>query len=577
MTKRVVLLVGVLAAAMAPAGPASAVTSGTVVERTWVAVAGGPQQNGVMAYDSVHDQTVLLIAGDPSQTWTFSGASHKWTRRFPATNPSLHGAAIAFDAARGNVVAFGSDATGDNCDPGTHGETWTWDGTNWQQLHPASAPDECEGLGGHGIAYDAVQQTVVLIAVDNFGAGNTWLWNGVNWHWVDNAAASALPDSAVAYDPVSRAVLKFGGTYFFHGYNDFNDTQRWTGTHWKEIDPGFSIRYAEPAARSLASMTYDPAVGGLVLFGGEAHTFDGGIHKLSDTWRWVGTHWVRMGLESSPPAMSDAALVTDTQHQIDVLFDGGGKTWLFTAAHAGGGYFLAEQNGAVVGLGDAHNVGDAHTHHLNRPIVGIARTPTRRGYWLTATDGGIFAYGDAHYFGSTGGIHLNQPIVGIAATPSGRGYWLVARDGGVFTFGDARYHGSTGGIRLNQPIVGMAATPTGDGYWLVASDGGVFTFGDAHYYGSAGGLHLTQPVTGMAATPRGDGYWLVARDGGVFNYGKARFAGATPSLRPMIAIASSPTGAGYTLFDNYGDAYNHGDAKYHGGAPGAAVVGAVTT
>jgi len=51
---------------------------------------------------------------------------------------------------------------------------------------------------------------------------------------------------------------------------------------------------------------------------------------------------------------------------------------------------------------------------------------------------------------------LNKPIVGMAATPTGAGYWLVASDGGIFSFGAARFYGSTGSMVLNKPIVGMA-------------------------------------------------------------------------------------------------------------------------
>src|SRR5262249_61456267 len=54
------------------------------------------------------------------------------------------------------------------------------------------------------------------------------------------------------------------------------------------------------------------------------------------------------------------------------------------------------------------------------------------GYRLVAADGGIFAFGDAPFLGSTGSIKLNRPIVGMAPTPSGNGYWLVASDGGIF-------------------------------------------------------------------------------------------------------------------------------------------------
>src|SRR5258707_1028729 len=104
--------------------------------------------------------------------------------------------------------------------------------------------------------------------------------------------------------------------------------------------------------------------------------------------------------------------------------------------------------------------------------------PGTADYTLVASDGGVFnfgnsgffGFGDAGFSGSTGSLRLNKPIVGIAATPSGQGYWEVASDGGLFAFGDAGFSGSTGGLTLNKPIVGMSATPSGQGYWLVASD-----------------------------------------------------------------------------------------------------------
>ena len=126
------------------------------------------------------------------------------------------------------------------------------------------------------------------------------------------------------------------------------------------------------------------------------------------------------------------------------------------------------------------------------------------------------------FYGSTGAITLNRPIVGMAPTPTGHGYWLAASDGGIFSFGDAHFYGSTGAITLNRPIVGMAPTPTGHGYWLAASDGGIFSFGDAHFYGSTGAITLNRPIVGMAPTPTGHGYWLAASDGGIFSFGDAR-------------------------------------------------------
>ena len=87
----------------------------------------------------------------------------------------------------------------------------------------------------------------------------------------------------------------------------------------------------------------------------------------------------------------------------------------------------------------------------------VTEPAARSGYWTVASDGGIFAFGDAEFFGSTGAVSLNKPIVGMAATPTGNGYWLTASDGGIFAFGDATFHGSTGDIPLNKPIVAVTS------------------------------------------------------------------------------------------------------------------------
>jgi hypothetical protein len=232
------------------------------------------------------------------------------------------------------------------------------------------------------------------------------------------------------------------------------------------------------------------------------------------------------------------------------------------------GYWLVASDGGIFSYCDAQFFGSTGGIPLNRPIVGMAATPTARGYWLVASDGGIFAFGDAVFRGSTGGIPLNQPIVGMAATPSGRGYWLVASDGGIFAFGDAVFRGSTGGTRLNQPIVGMAATPSGQGYWLVASDGGIFAYGDAVFRGSTGGVRLNSPIVGMAPTATGQGYWLVAQDGGIFNYGNAIFRGSAGGARlnsPIVDMAASPAGGGYWLVASDGGIFAYG-VPFHGSA-----------
>jgi hypothetical protein len=213
------------------------------------------------------------------------------------------------------------------------------------------------------------------------------------------------------------------------------------------------------------------------------------------------------------------------------------------------GFWAVASDGGVFSFGDAAFLGSTGGMALNKPIVGMAATPSGNGYWLVASDGGIFTFGDAAFLGSTGDKVLNKPIVGMGATPSGNGYWLVASDGGMFSFGDATFFGSTGDKVLNKPIVGMASSPSGRGYWLVASDGGIFTFGDAGFFGSTGDLALNRPITSMTATPSGKGYWLVASDGGIFTFGNAPFVGSSGGTGGGLCVGASltPTGAGYWL------------------------------
>ncbi len=150
----------------------------------------------------------------------------------------------------------------------------------------------------------------------------------------------------------------------------------------------------------------------------------------------------------------------------------------------------------------------------------------------------MFAYGDAGFFGSTGNLRLNRPVVGMAPTPSGHGYWLVASDGGIFSFGDARFFGSTGNLRLNQPVMAMAVTPSGLGYWLIASDGGIFSFGDAVFAGSLPGAGVHEQAAAVAAGP-GGGYLVATGAGHVYGFGTAAAGGpaGVGATAPTVSVA----------------------------------------
>ena len=211
----------------------------------------------------------------------------------------------------------------------------------------------------------------------------------------------------------------------------------------------------------------------------------------------------------------------------------------------GNGYWLIGADGGVFAFGDAvaPSWNPLPGETLNAPIVGAARVGTS-GLELTAGDGGVFALNNAPFYGSMAGHPLNKPVVGIATTPTGDGYWLVAADGGVFAFGAAQAPPSNPlpGETLNAPVVGVARVGT-SGLELTAGDGGVFALNNAPFYGSMANDKLAKPVSGIAMKPDGLGYWLTARDGGVFAFGGAGFFGNAVSSSCTI----TPTGSGSVI------------------------------
>src|SRR5439155_218044 len=96
-------------------------------------------------------------------------------------------------------------------------------------------------------------------------------------------------------------------------------------TGWIQLCPPIS-----PPPRSYLAMTYDPASGKVIMFGG----FDGTTY-LNDTWTFDGITWAQVATLPSPPARTNAQIAYDAVTQKVVLFGGFngrnylGDTWLW--------------------------------------------------------------------------------------------------------------------------------------------------------------------------------------------------------------------------------------------------------
>ena len=152
-----------------------------------------------------------------------------WTQKSPLASPSardLH--SIVYDAAHGQVVLFGGVFPG-NTDPRVSnflGDTWIWDGTNWNQKSPQTSPPARYAFG---MAYDSAQSQVVLFGGAlgfNTNLGDTWVWDGTNWTQKSpQTSPPARGYCVMAYDAAHQQVVLFAGYGFVGGALD--DTWVW--------------------------------------------------------------------------------------------------------------------------------------------------------------------------------------------------------------------------------------------------------------------------------------------------------------------------------------------------------------
>ncbi len=276
-----------------PAGGTSA--SDTVELWAWtgagwqLASADGPPWRNLAAaaFDTRRD--VLVVYGGSrgevgeaeyvqlAETWEWDGAG--WTQRDVSGPGPREGHGMTFDPVRGVVVLFGG-STGDVM----RGDTWTWDGRAWTNAGTSGPEPRFPAL----LAHDGASGTVLLFgghAVDGRGFttfDDTWTWDGSGWQEREGAGPSGRDGARSAFDAERGQTVVFGGFQMEPAPRNMDDTWIWNGTAWTPS----SAR--GPAGRNHHAMVYDPARRRVLLFGG----FDRpSSPALPDLWEWDGTTW----------------------------------------------------------------------------------------------------------------------------------------------------------------------------------------------------------------------------------------------------------------------------------------------
>jgi len=208
---------------------------------TWTLVDAGtggevPGRPQAMVDDRASGQILLLAApadapAGPLLTWVWTGSS--WRQEHPET-PAPQVRLVAYDSARGQLVAVATDVTG--LGPGS---TWRWDGSTWNQLHP-SRETEVEPLTA-SMAFDPATRTIVLVEQDfttqvgnvTGDRGGTWTWDGITWSRRD----TPTPAFVRVLDPTASIWAYPGGSLVLLGGSSggfaYRSAAAWDGDSWQ--------------------------------------------------------------------------------------------------------------------------------------------------------------------------------------------------------------------------------------------------------------------------------------------------------------------------------------------------------
>jgi len=145
-----------------------------------------PRYASAAAFDSVRQEVVAFGGYDnadirQNDTWVWSSAARTWSRRAPATAPTARAHhAMAFDAARNEIILFGGDSAGFV----RHNDTWVWNGatSTWTQRTPALSPSPRSSAL---MVFDSSRGLVVLFGgeTDTDRLNDAWVWNGTTASW----------------------------------------------------------------------------------------------------------------------------------------------------------------------------------------------------------------------------------------------------------------------------------------------------------------------------------------------------------------------------------------------------------
>lgn len=237
----------------------------------------------------------------------FAGEPGAWVRMPTNAPPARATHAMVYDTARDRVVlhAGGSQS-------GPKSDTWAWNGSAWNELISPTRPP---ARAHPALSYDIAHDQIVL-----FGGeinrpctdparyfGDTWTFNGSEWTQASNAGPRPRSEAAMTYDPALGLTLLFGGLPDCS--IGLSDTWAWNGSSWE------NRQASQPGAHRGARAWFDTINGKSFIFGG----YNGVL--LHDRWEYDGSLWSPRNPNLPSPRQGHALAWDELDGQL-VLFGG---------------------------------------------------------------------------------------------------------------------------------------------------------------------------------------------------------------------------------------------------------------
>jgi hypothetical protein len=232
-----------------------------------VVAASDPSRKSVLTFGGFSVLGRQRYGPPMGELWELT-ADGVWRR--PSTDGPQPGArhhhAAGFDSARGRFVVYGGIDASDTWVR----DVWEWDRTRWYRIQTANGPGE---RAHHAMCFDSKRGRVVLrggTRPSKEYPTDTWEWDGQSWHQVATDGPGPGDGYRMAYDSERGVTVLFGG-----------NTCLWDGVRWTRAETPHA-----PAARAVHALAYDPVRKCVVLYGGTVDRKD-----AADTWEWDGVRW----------------------------------------------------------------------------------------------------------------------------------------------------------------------------------------------------------------------------------------------------------------------------------------------